>query len=281
MNYQMEELVPIVAELTAQYTSKESTSVPYAVAEQLMGAVIYCIEEYEQSQSNGLFGEKGLSAKAVYRAGKQFIMEKVKRAKELYHAILPEFHDYGNQAYRETVLEGMPKFFVQYDFHFCPQEHLLTLYYPVLVQFPTVMCGIDLIYAYLHVILLEQKFLKEVPEEYITFLTSSCLFDFTEAFVNVPALVMKNMLGCRLAERKISTLSYTKQECERLRINIIHELEAGTLEQSLLQELSNIVLCLSDVDEEMEDYLKLYIPDFCAELENALKNDCLNAVLVL
>ena len=37
--FDMEELIPIVAELTEKYTSKESTSVSYDTAKQLMNAV--------------------------------------------------------------------------------------------------------------------------------------------------------------------------------------------------------------------------------------------------
>ena len=43
--YEMEELVPIVASLSEKYTSKESTSVSYETARQLMEAVMYCINE--------------------------------------------------------------------------------------------------------------------------------------------------------------------------------------------------------------------------------------------
>ena len=44
-HYKMEELVPIVGKLAQRYTAGESTSVTYEKAEQLMGAVLYCIRE--------------------------------------------------------------------------------------------------------------------------------------------------------------------------------------------------------------------------------------------
>ena len=43
MHNEMEELLPVVAKLAERYTSKESSSVSYKTAEQLMGAVVYCI----------------------------------------------------------------------------------------------------------------------------------------------------------------------------------------------------------------------------------------------
>ena len=46
MEYEMNELLPIVAKLAEKYTSKESSSITYERAEYLMEAVIYCINEY-------------------------------------------------------------------------------------------------------------------------------------------------------------------------------------------------------------------------------------------
>lgn len=48
MSFETEELMPIVAELADKYTGKESTSITYEKARQLMEAVLYCIHEYEE-----------------------------------------------------------------------------------------------------------------------------------------------------------------------------------------------------------------------------------------
>ena len=41
MEMQTKEILELVGELTERYTSKESTSVTYETAQQLMGAVLY------------------------------------------------------------------------------------------------------------------------------------------------------------------------------------------------------------------------------------------------
>lgn len=41
MNYEMEELMPVVSGLAEKYNAFESTSMTYEKAEQLLGAVIY------------------------------------------------------------------------------------------------------------------------------------------------------------------------------------------------------------------------------------------------
>ena len=52
MKFEMEELVPLVAELAESYTSFDSTSITWEKAEQLMEAVLYCIHELEITKSN-------------------------------------------------------------------------------------------------------------------------------------------------------------------------------------------------------------------------------------
>ena len=169
MDYGIDELLPIVKKLTEKYTGKESTSVTYEKAMQLMGAVLYCIEEYEGRKV--LFSGKEkevsevskLSAGEAYHAGFQLVLEKTIQAKKKYEQILESFHDYGNRCLHDTILEGMPQFFIRYDAVFAPQEHLLTLDYPILERTGT-LCGVDLIYRYLRDIDLEQKFLETYSE---------------------------------------------------------------------------------------------------------------------
>ena len=52
--YDMNELLPVVARLTKRYTGIESSSVSYEKANQLMGAVIYCIREIESGEVGAL-----------------------------------------------------------------------------------------------------------------------------------------------------------------------------------------------------------------------------------
>lgn len=54
MEYEIEELVPIVATLAEKYTSKESSSITYEKAQQLMEAVLYCIREAGQTEQYSL-----------------------------------------------------------------------------------------------------------------------------------------------------------------------------------------------------------------------------------
>ncbi len=163
--YEMEELVPIVAELAQKYTSFESTSVTYERAEQFMEAVLYCIREAQRrDKGNMLLSSDKLSAYEVYREGYRLVEQNVKRTLRLYNEMMPEFCDYGNRCLYDTFIKVMPEFFKWYDIRFAPQEEILTLDYPVLKDLSESR-GVDKVYEYLKCIHMEQRFLGRIKEE--------------------------------------------------------------------------------------------------------------------
>ncbi len=172
--YKMEELVPIVGKLAQRYTAGESTSVTYEKAEQLMGAVLYCIREAAYAERGDYSCEKGqqksdilakqekLSAQQAYERGLACVEQKVRAALSLYNELMTGFDNYGNRCLYDTVVKGMPEFFKWYDMRFAPQDTILTLDYPVL-QDLSAYTGIDRIYEYLLCIEKEQAFLRTFP----------------------------------------------------------------------------------------------------------------------
>lgn len=166
MNYEMEELFPIVGKLAEQYTSNESGSVTYETANQLMGAVIYCIRETEIQNETSLQPKTSCPAKQAYETGFALARQKVKQALCLYNEITQEFESYGNQCIMDVIQIGMPEFFKWYDLKFNPQNEILTLDYPVLKDLSEFE-GIDKIYEYLICIQIEQQFLSQLPKEFV------------------------------------------------------------------------------------------------------------------
>ncbi len=64
--YDMNDLVPVVAMLTKKYTGIDSSSVTYEKANQLMEAVVYCINEV-QNGGEGILAGRQQSAMQAYR----------------------------------------------------------------------------------------------------------------------------------------------------------------------------------------------------------------------
>ncbi|MDE7298755.1 MAG: hypothetical protein K2N94_07985 [Lachnospiraceae bacterium] len=228
--FEKEDLLEVVINLLNKYTSFDSDSVTYERAEQLMGAVAYCIREYEAERKaaaerqaaaaqndpaenapfpsgedrfpqtalaavpDGSAGDTSsgsdgsISAAEAYERGYQLVVEKTRAANRLYNEIMEQFCDYGSRAYRSTMAEEMPDFFLRYDARFAPQDELLLLDYPVLRPLEQ-LHGIDRIYEYLRCIRREQEFLRGFSEAYVRQTCRDYDADYEELFISLTEIM--------------------------------------------------------------------------------------------
>lgn len=163
--YTMEELLSIVGELAEKYTSKESSSVTYEKASQLMEAVIYCIAHFE-SRDNLLRTQALPMARDAYRIGYENVIRKVKDTQKRYNELINFFDDFGNRNYRDTVEKALLGFFLYYNPLFAPMENIITMDYPVF-GLDMSLEGIDIIAEYIDAIWEEQQYLRKFPRNYV------------------------------------------------------------------------------------------------------------------
>ena len=193
--YSMEELVPVVADLSFKYTGGDSTSITYEKADQLMEAVLYCITLTEMGNTlnvPSLSGKDKLSAREAYKAGFELLKLKVKEALNLYNEILENFDDYDNRCLHDTFIKGMPEFFKRYDIFFAPQDAILLFDYPVLTDL-TNLCGVLKAQTFLKCIKAEQGFLKGFDRNYVISLLSEYDCEYKEMIGNIPEILKLQM----------------------------------------------------------------------------------------
>ena len=189
MNYEMNELLPVVANLTEKYTAGQSTSVTYERAQKLMEAVLYCVEEFERLK--GLAAEK-ISAQMAYEIGYERILDKTKKVKEEYHVMMKTFQAYGNKNYYDTVTNAISGFFLYYDIRFAPQETIITMDYPVF-EVDRKLEGIDIISQYIDAIWEEQCYLMKFPRNYIISELRSFHPRYEKEFFNLKEILQLQM----------------------------------------------------------------------------------------
>lgn len=282
MSFETEELIPIVAELADQYTGKESTSITYEKARQLMEAVLYCIHEYEadaQKRRELLSMDEKAVAKKVYSLGYETVLKKVKETQILYNKIIPDFKYYENWCYHDTFVKGIPSFFMYYDPHFQPQNHILTLDYPVLYPVYNLK-GIDAISAFVKYVSLEQVFLGKLPDEYVFHVLRAYSPDHGDLIINLAGIVLRNILGCRIAGKRVRAQGYTHGELEQL-IDYVKRSTTASLEQDMEGLVDELVQSGYGGLEELGDYLKADLRNYSYELKNAVENQCLDSILAI
>lgn len=185
--YTMEELLPIVGELAEKYTSKESSSITYERAMQLMEAVIYCIAHFE-SRENLLRAQVLPPAKEAYQIGYEGVIKKVKEAQDKYNRLLVFFDDFGNRNYRDTVEKALPGFFLYYNPRFAPTDNIITMDYPMF-GLDMSLEGIDMIAEYIDAIWEEQKYLLKLPRNYVIGELRTFHSRYEEEFFNLKEVV--------------------------------------------------------------------------------------------
>lgn len=283
IDYSMEELLPVVAKLSEKYTSKESTSITYDKARQLMEAVIYCIEELRQQENvKEVQVPSRLHDRDVeleYDLGYQLVIKKVYQVKELYEKILNVFQAYGNVCLSETFLRGIPGFLRRYDAKFEPQNQILTMDYPTLI-YPARQCGVDAIYSYLTYIEIEQNFLRGFPKEYICSVLESYHADYQQLFINLSSIVLRNLIGAMISRKPSSQRGFTEKDSNTISEWLLDN-KREKLEDRLYHLLRLLIKKQYDDNQEMLEYLSSDMRDFSVEFMNALENDCLERIFLI
>lgn len=276
IEYQMEELVPIVAALSEKYTSKESTSVSYETARQLMEAVMYCINECVSDQT--IVRSQRLSAADAYHYGYEVLIEKMKRTQAAYNEMIVDFCGYGNRNYKATVEKAIPGFFLYYDAQFAPQETIITMDYPTICPVSG-KCGIDAIELYVKYISYEQRFMGMFQRQYVYEVLGRDQADHKNGFSNICRVILRHMLSHLLIKKGFQEEA-GKQDYEKL-CNLVISSSGQQLREILERLLEQLIREKYDADMSMRDYLACDIEDLVVEMRNAAENDVMQQVMVL
>ena len=276
MNFRMEELLPIVTWLSEKYTSKESTSISYERARQLMEAVLYCIHQCEDN--NQLMSKGEMDAKKIYQAGYQRLIQKVQNTQIVYSEMIEKFNAYGNENYNDTVNKAIPQFFRYYDARFAPQETIITMDYPTIC--PITDCsGIDAIEKYVEYIFYEQKFLGALPQEYVQEVLLRYQAGYKKQFYNICSIILRHILGNMMIGKRLGQVP-TEDDYEMLQAIILQH-GSRWIEDAFSKILRRLIKEKYRGDSIMEKYLQADLQNFASEIRVAALNNCVQRVVVL
>lgn len=277
MDYEMEELVPIVGKLAEKYTSHESTSITYEKAEQLMGAVLYCIHELWESSGNAPSLNKKLSAQRAYEMGAAYVREKTGKALNLYNRILPEFCHYENKCLYDTFVKGIPEFFKWYDIQFEPQNTILTLDYPLLKDISE-YTGIDKIFEFIKSIGLEQKFLKLFPAGYVINILSKDNRNWQESMDNICEIVFTHVIGHIMLGKSLTVIELKETDYFYMQ-EMFEQIALEDKKKHLEVTLEIYIKNYYENDRELLNYLSGAISGIVVRLKNAADNKVLGNII--
>lgn len=279
MEYNMEELLPVVDKLTKKYTSNESSSITYETARMLMGAVLYCIEEYRNGGGNELPAvHEKLDVMVAYQCGYDTVIAKVYKTKEIYESITQDFRDFGCRNCRDTIIKGIPQFFMNYDPKFNPQGTILTLDYPTVNPIGN-LCGVDAVYQYLCNIKIEWDFLNAFDTRRVESLLEKMFPDYRDLYLdNISNPVLLTCIGCMVAEKSLASLELEKNDLELIKTFF----ENDNVERAE-QKIGVLIVKLFDSgfagNTEMKKYFLNMSREYAFRIVNGIKNNSLVGML--
>ena len=265
ISYEAEDLVPIVAELAKRYTSGESSSITYEAAGRLMEAVLYCIREFEKGEAFSLTTGEKLPAGKCYERGLELVEKKVQDALKLYNRMMLYFSSYGNRCLQNTVGKGMPEFFKWYDYRLNPQDTLLTLDYPILMDL-SADTGIDRIYGYLLCISLEQKFLRKFSRDFVREALAEYDSRYQWMIDNLCEVVLFKVIRYIVLDKNLTEPDFSPEELSRLQ-KIIREKSLEELREKLKEAVDDLVDDYFEEDENLKTYLYAAIQNISVRMK--------------
>ena len=246
-----------------------------------MEAVLYCLREAEaealKTGKDNVAAASDTDLWLLYQQGYEVVLEKTARAKKVYEQIIANFHSFGNRCYEDTIIRGMPEFFVRYDARFRPQDHLLTLDYPILRPVGK-RSGIDAVYFYLSCVLLEQRFLGRLPEPYGKAVLEHFHGDYEELILNVASVILRNLVVHMMMGKKLSENAVTADDMERFCI-CVKNCDRQKLEEAISHQLEQLTGG-PEGDRALYSYLSCDRKDFAAELKNAAECGYMDRMIV-
>lgn len=277
MDYEMEELVPIVGKLAEKYTAHESTSITYEKAEQLMGAVLYCIHEVKEINGNLLVSNEKIAAQKAYEMGMAYVKEKTEKALGMYNKIMPGFYYYENQCLYDTFVKGIPEFFKWYDIQFEPQNTILTLDYPLLKDISE-YTGIDKIFEFVTSIGLEQKFFKLFSVGDVTNILSRINRNWKESMDNICETVLTYVSGHILTGKTLTVFELEEGDYLYLQ-KLFIQAALEDIEKRLEAALEIFIKNYYEGDRELLNYLSSAVSGIAVRLKTAAENKVLDKVI--
>lgn len=277
MDYQMEELLPIVSELAQKYAGYESTSITYEKAQSLMEAVLFCLSEYNSSAKDSLV-QKDISVKEQYNIGAKLLSEKVENIRKIFNEISFQFEDFGVKCLYDTVQKGIPQFLKWYDIKFCPQNTILTLDYPLLIDCSS-LTGADAVYKYIWAIQTEQIFLGKFDRNYVMLVLEKYNSEYRDMIENICSIVLTNIIGHIAIKKPFNDIDFLYGEYLQLS-KIFAGKSILDIENVVKDLIKKIVSQFYENDMDMLEYLCYETNNIAVRIYTANQHEQLSKIFV-
>lgn len=131
--------------------------------------------------------------------------------RKIFNEVSFQFEDFGVKCLYDTVQKGIPEFLKWYDIKFCPQNTILTLDYPLLIDCSS-LTGADAVYQYIRAIQKEQIFLGMFDRNYIMLVLEKYDPEYEDMTANICSIVLTNIIGHIVIKKPFHDIDFLHEE---------------------------------------------------------------------
>lgn len=281
LQHMQTQIIKLLTKQLKRFTHGDSCSVKSETAQSIMLSILYTIGIYLKSLSDPDLCLNCLRQNQIndlFQEGRNIIDLRISEAKTLLSVINHDGLTFINQAYSDTLENGIPAFFTAYDPEFAAHETPGSIDYP-LSNDQMDSTGIVYIHHYLQQLYREDTFCLNFPGEDIQCLLRGYHDHSEDLLLNIFELVFAQSLGSVMAGKPAHQLNISQQDREYLQQKLAN-LPDQELDLRLQHALTQVSDDLTLDDSSLVQLLKESIIPFAARLKNALSNEKLEAVFI-
>lgn len=261
----------LLKEQIDKYTSHESSSVRIETAQGILASIYYTIGA-KLKEATSIEEQMNLVLRMdmneLFKQGQKLLISKVESTKGMLIE-LQSLSMLPNIAYYDTLMKGIPEFFIEYDYKYAAQESPGSIDYPLLYD-PMDITGIEYLNEYLSHLLIEHTICSQVPSGAIEKLMKVYSINYKEDLFNVCELVLTNLIGKRLLHKSLPKETEIETFVEAL-LSISNE-ERSLLEQQLqLKSKEELKQLYQNALDEVLDTFVIHDETLRRYLENGLE----------
>jgi hypothetical protein len=263
-------LLELMAKEVERYTNGESSSVLIEKAQELLQSITYLIGIYLKTEPDvqtklELLKKEKMSV--LFYRGLDEVGRIYKEAQLVLKELQNNYRDPKSIAYHDTLFQGLPEFFHDYNMEFGAHELPGSIDYPLLVPVVDYL-GVEMTARYLQNLSIEDRIISCFTMERINQLLHAFDREAEHLLINICELIIINSFGCILLNKEVEGLNISKSE-----ITELHKRLYG-LNKDEVEVLMAEVFTKLGIELELSNIEKNYLHAVLAELTQRLWNNC-------
>ena len=263
-------LMELMAKEVERCTNGESSSMMIEKSQELLQSITYLIGVYlktipDMQTKLELLTKETMSV--LFFRGLDEVGRMYKEAKLLLKELQDNDRKPKSIAYHDTLFQGLPEFFHDYNMEFGAHELPGSIDYPLLIPISDYL-GIEMTARYLQRISLEDRIIRCFTMDRINRLLHLFDREAEHLLINICELVIINSFGCILLNKELSELAISKTEIALLQKRL------SSLDKEAVWNLTTEVLTKLSDELSLSNEVRSYLQEAHTELSERLWNNC-------